>query len=441
MELVGRVTQHLLAAAAKAARPPRRVYQHVPVELWDKVFDHLGTSDLLSLARTCAYLGAIAEARVWRSARVPSSKVDIWAASISPLHRSTAVRVLEVDLKITGVADAIVAVFRLAGAIRQLSDLRELTVTGAELPKLAARDILMGCRSERLERFKSDWDALVLASWPSLARQQNLTEFGGLFGHTCVPPVQVRPSVFPLLHILDTGAAFAQRVDRSSRVANLTVHVTRAMAGGTLKNITEVLGPHLISLRVIRTILCPRTAGNNWGLALAEAAGAMPGAPPFWESDSPVVLCAALRAPNLQFFELRDKVLTSTARWTASSEKLREQPAFGPTFREKQSTSRTPALTTLVWRPVWEKAAKALRPIVLDHVMDIFTLLPVSAVAMPLVESCDRMTAPPDAEGWSTWTKKDVDEGAPVPPPWWEGSGTVEQVNRYACTDELWITH
>ncbi|KAI0632745.1 hypothetical protein C8Q77DRAFT_1073758 [Trametes polyzona] len=76
--------------------------------------------------------------------RDPSSTVALWTAPVSPPHRATAAQVLEVDLRMTGVADSVITAFRPASEIGLLSDLRELTITGDELPRLAACDIIIG---------------------------------------------------------------------------------------------------------------------------------------------------------------------------------------------------------------------------------------------------------------------------------------------------------
>ncbi|KAI0632752.1 hypothetical protein C8Q77DRAFT_1059327 [Trametes polyzona] len=424
-----------------AVRAPRRVHRQVPAEVWHMVCQHLGRRDLLRLAQVCRYLSAVAERDIYRDVTLTAPFVTSWGGAVMLHHRADAVRSLSVSLAgPKGVARRVDVLFRLASAVCQLPNLRELKVKDARIPREFCRD-LVGSDSCRLEKFYCDCDELVLASWPSLSRQHSLQEFRGLYGVLALPPT-VAPSAFPELRVLATGPTFASRISSGCKVSRLSIHAPRMTAASIVKRITEVLGDHLVTLKVVRTILCPRSAGNNWGIDLAGPAGAMPGAIPYWESDSPVVLCAALSAPRLRYFEVRDRVHTPGTSWSVGFDTLRERPSFGPAFKEAQRTSRTPSLSTLLWRPVWAGASKALRSIVFDHVMDAFSLLPVSYVGMPLVEHVSGLTAAPNAEGWSTWAKAGLGENAPArpPPAWWEGPGTVEQASGYVCMDELWVT-
>ncbi len=142
-------------------------------------------------------------------------------------------------------------------------------------------------------------DAIVLACWPALAVQSELEEFRGLYDYATYIPVEVSPGVWPNLRILDAGATFVEHLTGRSKVTSLSVHVPRTTAMSVLARISQTLGDQLVKLRVIRTILCPHSGGSDWTTVGSE---------PYWESDSPVVLCAALRVPALKLFELWDKL-------------------------------------------------------------------------------------------------------------------------------------
>lgn len=270
-------------------RPPQRTYKKMPVELWLLVFAHLQKKDLVNLASTCKHIGAIAEATFYRTMGVRSSLVITATTALSARHRADAVRSLTVSLDgVVGYAKCAGVVLRLAGALSQLPSLRELAIIGAKLPEAAVRDVLADCPSKQLEKFHCDSDALVLASWSSLANQCNLEEFRGVFDHVHAPPPHVTPAAFPKLRVLDAGAHFVSRIGRKSGVTHLSARVSRATAPNVLSRVTEDLGEQLVALRVVRTFRSP------------------PRGDPFWGSDSPVVLCSALKAPVLKFFELRD---------------------------------------------------------------------------------------------------------------------------------------
>ncbi|EIW56784.1 uncharacterized protein TRAVEDRAFT_49604 [Trametes versicolor FP-101664 SS1] len=405
-----------------STRPPQRAHKKMPVELWLLVFSHLGKEDLVNLASTCKHIGAIAEATFYRAMSVRSSLVITATTALSARHRADAVRSLTVSLDgVAGYANCAGVVLRLAGALSQLPSLRELAVTGAKLPEAAVRDILADCPSKQLEKFHCDSDVLVLASWSSLTNQRNLEDFRGVFDHVHAPPPHVTPAAFPKLRVLDAGAHFVSRIGRKSGVTHLSVRVSRATAPNVLARVTEDLGEQLVALRVVRMFRTP------------------PRGDPFWGSDSPVVLCSALKAPVLKFFELRDKAPVNEG-WNAAREALRSQPEFGHAFRTAQE-ARTPALWTVLWRPMWEGSAQLVKTVVRDYVLDAMALLPsVRNVGMPIIESVARVPGSRATEGWSVWEWLEDMEGGPAAPDWWEGDGTVKQLDLYASLEDTWAT-
>ncbi|KAI0668961.1 hypothetical protein C8Q78DRAFT_221273 [Trametes maxima] len=403
--------------------------------MWDAILSHLNRGDLVSMTRSCKHIGAIAEAHLYRNVRGLCHAIfPQWTYGIVRPWRANAVRsiILSFDgLNLSSTAAVSGALFRLRAALSVLPDLRELVVTGLSGVMASAQNILRDCTFS-LRKFFCDGDAVVLASWPSLRTHRTLEEFGGFLNIMYPPPLNVTLDVFPHLRVLDTGAPFAGRTGTGSRITHLSVHVARITACRVLKQITETLGCQLVALRVVRTIRSPRSAG-----------GAGFGQTPFWESDSPVVLCEALRAPALKFLEVRDKA-PSGAKWSVDFDTLRAIPAFWYD-RSKQVTERTPSLSTLVWRPVWAGQSRLLASIVRDHMQDFFYLLPSLQLAvLPLVARAPA-GASSQAEGsesWSTWKKVPVEEGTSRRPvDWWPQQGvTFEQIDCYAPLGAMWAT-
>lgn len=294
----------------------RPAHTEVPVEIWQSIFKDLPQADLVNLSRVSRYIGAVSETILYQRATLAPLDVASWTAAVSRsvvYHRATAVQSLTISLEgLTGLCESANALLRLAGALSSLPDLRELTISGAKPHRDAVRDILPGITFSRLQRFVCDSDAIVLACWPALAVQSELEEFRGLYDYNGYIPFDMTPGVWPNLRILDAGASFVERITDGSKVTCLSVHVPRATATNILARITRKLGGQLITLRVVRTILCPHSGGSDWAPA---------GSDPYWESDSPVVLCAVLRAPVLRLFELRDEL---------PAEEVRHRAAYSP---------------------------------------------------------------------------------------------------------------
>ncbi|KAI0350938.1 hypothetical protein OH77DRAFT_1524464 [Trametes cingulata] len=425
-----------VAAALQALQPrpnsPRvaPAHQSMPKELWCEVFSHLRRQDLVDVARTCSHLGGIAEECLYRRAKLEVAGFVPWSQAVMAPHRADAVRSLTISLDgLEGRAKSAGTVMRLAGALARLTDLRDLTLVGAgKLPKSCACDILEACKSTRLRKFRCDNDALVLASWSSLSKQAEVEEFRGLFHLTDDLPSEVQPSAFPCLQVLDSAMPFVRRVTKDSRITHLSIRVPRLTAVQELERVSVVLGDQLVALRVIRTIFAPRTVGNDWEYNPPFADGRL------WRFDSPVILCRALRAPLLQFFELRD-VTPTKMRWSTDFETLRDEPGFQESFRVEQRTERIPALTTLFWRPIWADAAQLFKPIGLDHVVDIFKLLPVRSLALPLMENVARND---HGEGWSLFRR--VADGQPSggEPEGWDEEDGLLRGDGYADLEEQW---
>ncbi|KAI0641035.1 hypothetical protein C8Q79DRAFT_1014857 [Trametes meyenii] len=410
-------------------------YEDLPVEMWDAILSHLSRADLVSMARTCKYLGTVAEHRFYRDVPWLSHATFLgWTCAVMRPWRANAVRSLAVSfegLSFSSTAAVSGELFRLRGALSSLPGLEELMVSGLSDVEASTQDIFGGCLFS-LRKFFCDGDAVVLASWPSLRTHITLEEFGGFFDILHLPPVDVRPDAFPHLRVLDTGAPFARRIGMGSRITHLSVHVARTTACCVLKQIAKTLGHQLVVLRVVRTIQAPHSTGR----ADLEQA-------PFWESDSPIVLCRALRAPVLRYMEVRDKAPPGT-KWTVDFDTLRVIPAFWYDC-SKQATERTPLLSTLAWRPVWACQARLLAPIVHDHMQDFFYLLPsLKFAVLPLVASAQNAAfgQAEDSESWTLWEKVRVEEGTSRQPvDWWPQQDiTFEQIDCPAPLGNTWAT-
>ncbi|KAH9856231.1 hypothetical protein C2E23DRAFT_882337 [Lenzites betulinus] len=370
MHVAGRTTPRPAPTPLRPRLPLRRAYREVPEEIWLMVFGYLSKDDLLNLARVAKFIGAVAESRLYREAQLSRLNFVFWSVAVSVPHRASAVRVLTLSLAgKEGIFPTSGVVSRLGATLRSLPDLRELSVLGVKLLTSEYRNILSGVSFTRLRKFACDSDELVLASWASLAEQKELEDFRGLYRHDTHLPSNIRPGVWPKLRILETGAVFLERIDEGSQITHLSTYLPRMTASRILQRVTETLGGHLIGLRVIRTILAPRSGGIHWFVEPQLNTDL------YWESDSPVALCGALRAPALKFLELRD-ISPAKRSWATNTESLREQRRFGRAFRSSQRQDRSPSLEMLLWRPVWGDAAQPLPGIVRDNILDMLHILP-----------------------------------------------------------------
>ncbi len=93
----------------------------------------------------------------------------------------------------------------------------------------------------------------------------------------------------------------------------------------------------------------------------------------------------------------------------------------------------------MLWRPMWEGSAQLVKTVVRDYVLDAMALLPsVRNVGMPIIESVARVPGSQATEGWSVWERLEDVDGAPAAPEWWEGNGTVKQLDLYASLEDTW---
>ncbi|KAI8992830.1 hypothetical protein BD414DRAFT_412345 [Trametes punicea] len=403
----------------------------MPVEIWKQVFSYLDRSDILNIARTSSYLGAIAETEIYANTRLTAKTFVLWTSAIHVPYRAEAVRKLHVSFEgMTGKRDLTYVTYRLAQALRQLPNLEHLSIVNLpRLPKTAVRDILRDCNFS-LKSFFCDEDKLVLASWNSLETHSEITELRVLFDPTDEPPSGISPDTFQHLRLLDTGAPFASRATTRSTFTNLSVHVLRATAARVLQRITAVLGHQICAIRVVREISVPHSGSPVIPPALTPQDGVAGGTNTrFWESDSPLMLLAAIRAPRLVLFEVRDN---SNNQWTLDGEALRDDPGvrdlFAPQVREK----RTPALMVIIWRPVWaitKRDRRLTRGFAVDCARDFFTLMPLRQVAMPLIKDMPER----EAEGWTVWENDAGTQG-------WNEARPPRQLHLHAPIGTVWET-
>ncbi|KAI0334207.1 hypothetical protein GY45DRAFT_87495 [Cubamyces sp. BRFM 1775] len=282
----------------KTARP-RKAAQILPLEVWAKILSHLNRNEKVDHTRTCRMFGDIVEDELYREVELDTDTVMSWTAGVTRYtHRAKTMRTLEISLEGASKDSLRDILPHLRKALCALPALQEFSLLDVQgLPEDAAEDILEGVQFS-LTQFACDSDALIVKSWASLKKQIHLEEFRGLLDYTRVLQDDMTPDVFPELWLLETSSSFANRITNASTVTNLSIWTAYHQAQPTLARVTMALGENLSRLKITRHMMSSPNPYIGYTFAPQNSL-------PFraWEAHSPIVLCEAIRAPNLLYFE------------------------------------------------------------------------------------------------------------------------------------------
>ncbi len=188
-----------------------------------------------------------------------------------------------------------------AAILRSLPALKELSIIGYDTPHTPSRDIFGGCMFN-LEKLHCDSNKLLVASWNSVG-QSSIRDFRGFTNFvTEGPPSEIQPRDMANLKHLETSAYFAERLTTPAKVTHISLHTSRSKTKDTLWYLSNLLGDQLVSLRVNRTLVASKSPPLE-DVEKADTNGLL------WASDSPLMICCMLRAPNLTYLEIRDTSL------------------------------------------------------------------------------------------------------------------------------------